>query len=103
MFSTPTHPSRCSDGERLRVLGLVAVVEAEHDRFARWSDAPLRQWACTWSRVTACQPAFLQRLHLRCELGRRHVQSWEGAPGGGAAITWYIRIGTAPAPGWPVP
>ena len=57
MFSSPTQPSRSQDRQRLRVLRVVAVVEAHHDRLAGPSGAPSRQLAASWSSVTACQPA----------------------------------------------
>ncbi len=89
-------------GQRLGVLRLIAVVEGDDDRFARsqrYAMLPVRLHLIERHGVPA---GALQRLHLRGELTRHDVQPRErGAPGGGAAITWYIRIGTGSVPGGP--
>ena len=83
MFSTADPAEPAQDRQRLRVLRLIAVVEADHDRFARGqrdAAAPvgLRAGPC----VTACQPAPASALHLLRELCGRHVQARERRAGG---------------------
>ena len=100
LVADPAEPPQ--HGERLGELRLVAVVEAEHDRFAcaaaRSPCAPVGRDLVERDGVPA---RALQRLHLFGELRRGHVEAREGRAGGGGAITWYIRIGTGACPGRP--
>jgi len=64
--------------------------------------APCFQYASSWSSVTGRQPAdFRARIWAANSCGSTY-RPGNGAPGGGALITWYIRIGTDAVPGFPV-
>src|ERR1700680_3925500 len=102
MFSLPTHPSLRRTGSacvywdwyplsKVRTIGLPAPRET-----------PRLQYACTWSSVTACQPALFSACICAVNSSGATYRPGNGAPGGGAAITWYMRIGTDRVPGWPV-
>src|SRR6476620_4319504 len=53
--------------------------------------------------VTACQPAPASAC-ICCENSSGGTyRPGNGAPAGGGAITWYMRIGTGVGPGRPVP
>ena len=66
------------------------------------SRAPCFQYASSWSSVTGCQPADLSACIWAANSCGSTYRPGNGAPGGGALITWYIRIGTDAVPGLPV-
>ena len=71
-------PEPAQDRQRLGVLGLIPVVEAEHDRFAcpqRHAPAPVGLDLIKRDRMPA---GVLQCLHLGGELAWWHIQAREG-------------------------
>ena len=82
MFSSPTQPSRAEHRQRLRVLRLVAVVEADDDRLAaRQRDAapPVGLDLVLRHGVPA---GGRERVHLGGELCGSDIQAGERSAGG---------------------
>ena len=100
LVADPAEPAQ--DGQRLRVLRLVAVVEAQDDRLAARQRRRRRASTRRPGRASPpCQPARFSACICAANSRRLTYRPGNGAPAGGGAITWYMRIGTGCVPGRP--